>query len=76
MELVKNKASGKIFVVIDDTGGPYFLVITPAGKIRRLERCLFEPSDLTEPEEALFKRQLTKSQVDTYAQYSGEGISQ
>jgi hypothetical protein len=76
MELVKNKASGKFFVVIDDTGGPYFMVITPGGKIRRLERCLFDPFDITEPEEAYFKCQLTKSQVDTYAEYSGEGITQ
>jgi len=43
VELVKNKASGKYFVLIDDTGGTDFLVITPDGKVRRLERNLFAP---------------------------------
>lgn len=28
MELVRNKASGKIFVVLDDSGGAEFLVVT------------------------------------------------
>ena len=74
MELVKNKASGKFFVVLDDTGGPDFLVITPEGKIRRLERHLFEPQEITESGEALFMHQLTKSQVDMYAEYYGEEI--
>jgi hypothetical protein len=74
MELVKNKASGKFFVVLDDTGGPDFLVITPEGKIRHLERRLFAPQDITDPGEALFKHQITKSQADMYAEYSGEEI--
>jgi hypothetical protein len=72
MEVMKNKASGKFFVVLDDTGGPDFLAITPEGKIRRLERHLFVPQDTTGSGEAVFKTQLTKSQVDLYAEYSGE----
>lgn len=72
MEFVKNKASGKLFVLLDDTGGSEFLVITPEGKARRLERHLFEPQNLVDPVEALFKHQLTKTQVDRYSEYVGE----
>ena len=72
MELVKNKASGKFFVVLDDTGGPDFLVITPQGKVRRLERHLFAPQDITDPGETLPKHRLTKAQVDLYVRYSGK----
>lgn len=70
MELIKNKASGKFFVVIDDTGGPDLLVITPEGKLRRLERHLFESQDITEPGENFFKHHLSKNQVDAYAAYT------
>ena len=72
MELVKNKASGKFFVLLDDTGGSNFLVITPEGKIRRLERRLFDPQDIAEPGEFFFRHELTKPQIDMYAAYSGE----
>ena len=59
-------------MVLDDTGGPNFLVITPAGKVRRLERRLFDQHDSVNPAEALFKQQLTKIQVDIYLEYFGE----
>lgn len=36
MEFVQNKASGKIFVVLDDTGGNGILVITPEGRVIHL----------------------------------------
>lgn len=72
MEFVKNKASGRLFVLLDDTGGSDFLVITPEGKIRWLERHLFEPQDLVAPGEALFNHQLTRTQVDRYSAYLGE----
>lgn len=71
MELVKNKASGKFFVVLDDNGGPVLLVITPEGKILLLERYLFMPQGISEPGEALSKRQVTKTQVDLYEEYYG-----
>ena len=72
MELVKNKASGKLFVVLDDTGGPDFMVITPEGKIRQLERHLFDPEDIFASGEAFFKQKLTKTQIDLYNRYSNE----
>ena len=72
MELVKNKASGKFFVLLDETGDTDFLVITPEGKVRRLERHLFTPQELVDPQEALFNYQLTKTQVNIFLEYLGE----
>jgi hypothetical protein len=72
MEIVKNKASGKLFIVLDDVEGSNFLAVTPEGKVRRLERNLFVPQDITEPGEALIKQKLTKMQIDLYAEYLGE----
>ena len=61
MELVKNRASGKFFVVLDDAGGPDFLLITPEGKIKRLERRLFSPQSVADTAKNLFKRRSTRS---------------
>lgn len=72
MELVKNKASGKFFVLIDDTGGLDFLVISPEGKVRRLERHLFDSPKWVDPAEALLKQHVTETQVDIYSEFSGE----
>lgn len=72
MELVKNKASGKFFIVLDDIGGPDILVVTPEGKVRHLERHLFQPHGLIDPGEALVNHQLTKTQVDLYSEYVGK----
>lgn len=69
MELVKNKASGKCFVLLDDNGGPDFLVITPEGKVKRLERRLFEPRVAVEPEHTPWVHALTKPQIDIYEKY-------
>lgn len=68
MELVKNKTSGKFFVVIDDAGDADFLVITPEGKIKRLERRLFLPQDSIDPPDHPTTR-LTKTQIDKYSKY-------
>ena len=67
MDLVRNIASGKFFVVVDDSGGPDILVITPEGRMRSLERHLFEPMELTEA-----AGQLTKMQIDLYSAYLDE----
>lgn len=72
MELIKNKASGKFFIIIDDNGGSDLLVITPEGKIRNLERHLFGPQVLAEPGHNFFDNQLTKPQLDKYVAYSGD----
>lgn len=69
MELVRNKASAKYFIVLDDTGGIDFLVITPEGKMRRLERRLFGPSDIVDPKKIRWRHLLTEPQLKKYKQY-------
>lgn len=69
MELVRNKAMGKIFVVLDDDGGSDFLVALPDGKIRRLDRHLFGAQDIADPEDIQLREHLTKEQVDLYETY-------
>ena len=69
MELVKNKASGKIFVVLDDIGNGDFLMITPDGKVMRLEKRLFTSlSDMDR--EGVNEKQLT-----VYKDYFGEPVN-
>jgi hypothetical protein len=72
VELVKNKATGKFFVVLDDDGGTEFLVITPEGKIRQLERHLFGAQDVADPKDIQWRQQLTEKQVDIYETYFNE----
>lgn len=72
MELVKNKASGKYFVVLDDTEGAELLLITPEGKVKRLERNLFGPQDTVDPKDTLWVHNLTKTQMDKYKDYLDE----
>jgi hypothetical protein len=44
MRLFRNKASGQYFIAIeDDEFDNEILMITPEGKIKRLERRLFDP---------------------------------
>ena len=69
MELVKNRASGKYFVVLDDTGETEFLVITPEGKVKRLEQHLFEAQDAVDPKDGQWVCNLTKKQMDKYSEY-------
>ncbi|WP_373498419.1 hypothetical protein [Desulfococcus sp.] len=72
MELVKNNASGKYFVVLDDTGEDEFLVITPEGKVKRLERRLFGPRNIVDPKKTMRVRHLTPTQIDKYSEYLDE----
>ncbi|BBO71193.1 hypothetical protein DSCA_51230 [Desulfosarcina alkanivorans] len=71
MELVKNKASGKFFVVLDDAGISQFLVITPAGKVKCLSRHLFESYDDLDLKTLQWRHYITEKQMDTYVEYHG-----
>ena len=68
MELVKNKASGKPFIVLDDSGRARFVLITPEGKIKTLERRLFAPLEMTGAKAGRTAPQLTKPQMTRYAE--------
>jgi len=72
VELVKNKASGKYFVVLDDDGNDDFLVVTPEGKIKRLERRLFGPRNIVDPQKTRRIHKLTQMQLDKYSEYIDE----
>jgi hypothetical protein len=69
MELVKNKISEKYFVVLDDAEENNFLVVTPEGKVKPLERHLFGPQVIVDPLNASLSYNLTKSQVDIHSKY-------
>lgn len=71
MELMKNKASGKYFIVLDDNGGDDILVITPEGMVKRIERHLFVRRDTVDPEGGPSAYNLTKTQMDKYQEYLG-----
>lgn len=70
MNLVKNKASGKSFIVLDDDEHADFLLITPEGKVKRLDRHLFEPQIAFEPGNQKSNFNLTKTQMEKYKQYA------
>lgn len=69
MNLVKNKATGKYFVVLDDTGGLDFLVVTPQGKVKQLDRHLFDAQYIVDPVDIPRRQQLTAEQLAIYETY-------
>jgi len=69
MELVKNKASDKYFIVLDDTRGANFLLITPEGEVKRLKRHLFDPQVVVDPKTPQCEHRLTELQMDKYAEH-------
>ena len=69
MELVRNKASGKYFIVLDDAEDINFLLITPEGKVRRIERRLFGLFNIVDPKNPLWRNKLTELQWKKYEEY-------
>jgi len=69
MELVKNIASGKYFIVVDDADEQAIMVITPEGKVKSLERRLFGPQVSVENGFSDLDRRLTQRQLDKYGEY-------
>ena len=66
MELIKNRASGRHFIVLDDTGDRYIQLITPEGKVKSLERRLFGPLVATDHGDSKEDTNLTREQMDKY----------
>ena len=69
MDLVKNRATGRPFIVLDDTGDRYIQLITPEGKIKRLDRRLFEPLFSAGHMDSKPHENLTCEQMDKYMEY-------
>ena len=70
MELVRNIASGKYFILLEgDPGGISFLLITPEGKVRQVEKRLFSLPDIVDHKTSLWRYNLTEQQLKKYAEY-------
>lgn len=69
MELVKNKASGKHFIIINDNENGTGLMVTPQGEVKELKLQLFDHGEAIDPEGALGDRLLTAEQIEKYEEY-------
>lgn len=70
MDMVRNKASGMPFIVLGDAGDFNIELITPEGKVKRLDRHLFGslvPIDQTDSKQ---HNGLTPAQLDKYSEYN------
>jgi hypothetical protein len=70
MELMKNKVSGRLFILLEDIDHSSLLLITPEGKVKRLARHLFTPQDSDNHSDVPMVHQLTKRQIEMYERYS------
>lgn len=75
MEIVVNRSSGKVFIVLEDAGESEFLGITPEGKIKRLKRELFAVIDSGDLQDAKSGRHPTPKQMEVCANYYGTRAS-
>ncbi len=66
MDIVRNKASGKYFIMITDYGDGKGLLVTPQGELKSLELHLFDSPENVDPEKALQKQMVNKNQIDRY----------
>lgn len=71
MDLVKNIASGKPFIVLEDTGDKYIQLITPEGKVKSLDRRLFESLVPADHADSKQHEGLTPAQADKYMECQG-----
>jgi hypothetical protein len=69
MEIWMNRASGKYFIYLGDTGQDEGLFVTPTGEIKSLEKGLFEEAiaeddaNITEPQKQRFQEYCDKRRV-------------
>ena len=70
LELVKNRASGKPFILLDDTGDGYLVLITPEGKVKRLEQHLFGSPISDDLNNSQLHGHLTPAQMDKYMEHA------
>jgi len=70
MELVKNRTSGKPFIILDDAEDSYLQLITPEGKVKRLKRDLFGPTISVDQKNSLWHDHLTHAQMDKYMEHA------
>lgn len=76
MELIRNKVSGKYFIVLDDSREVDALVITPDGKVIWTEKHLFISEDTGGQNELRMDRYLTETQMEKYKKYHENSVQQ
>ena len=74
MELIKNKVSGKFFIVLDESGDQHAMVITPEGKVKRLERRLFGFPITVDVKKSEWRSHLTREQMTIYSGYRNKEV--
>ena len=70
MEIVRNKASGKYFILITDYENGTGLMVTPQGELKRLEFHLFDSTETMDLGRGLDIGLLTADQVGKYNEYN------
>jgi hypothetical protein len=71
MDILKNKASGKYFIHIEDMEDGSALFVTPLGELKVLELSLFERHEPVDEESFLRRGLITQHQVGRYHKYLG-----
>jgi len=69
MEIVRNKASGKYFILITDYENGTGLLVTPQGEVKRLELHLFDAAETIDPQGVFRDRLFSAEQIDKYKEY-------
>ncbi|HDI59110.1 MAG TPA: hypothetical protein ENF48_01925 [Desulfobacteraceae bacterium] len=71
MTLIRNKTSGKYFIVLetDDEPEDHLLLITPEGRVKRLEKRLFEDPVAVDPRAPAWVKRLGAEQLAKYEAY-------
>jgi hypothetical protein len=71
MTLIRNKTSGKYFIVLEaeDVPEDHLLLITPEGRVKRLESRLFEGPVAGDPRAPAWVKRLGAEQLAKYEEY-------
>lgn len=71
MTLIRNKKSGKYFIVLEaeDVPEDRLLLITPEGRVKRLESRLFEGPVAGDPRTPAWAKRLSAEQLAKYEEY-------
>jgi hypothetical protein len=71
MTLIRNKTSGKYFIVLEgeDASEGHLLLITPEGRVKRLESRLFEGPVTVDPRAPAWVKRLSAAQLAKYDEY-------
>jgi hypothetical protein len=69
MDIYKNKASGKLFIHVEDTDKGKAIFITPQGEFKSLELSLFESQESMDEDCFMQRGLISQIQVERYHKY-------